>query len=435
MLKNMLFSRGPLRTGIILCTVLSLLGATGVFALSLDLYHGNIYYARDDRVDTVSSATARRNNFYEDVGLTLRNPGATGMSFSSDVCMTNDKASGFAKQYEIRSTSLDWNNDATGLGMSLGRQFVNTFARDAGYVDGLSFSYDAGKLFSLSAFAGTANPSRYSDSILSLDPKAATAGFYGNLRIVKGTMLGLGVAADKQDSAAGRLYRFAASGSSDIAHTVEVRGHARFEATTKTLDDYYLSARLIRWDMVQFGLHAAGRASQIDSVEYYERIFLNRYNEGGFFIGLYLMKNLSLYGTYSLRNFGEGADHLADCRILFEGLSVVLNANTGVHGTMYEITPGYTFSYAQLFDLGAAFQYDQYKTELWPDWRKAYTAEVFMRWFVPWLTPLVSLVLEPEVQYLSNDYYKKDFRVLFMSRFNFHGFWQSGQKQVAENGQ
>jgi hypothetical protein len=433
MLKSRVLMGGPARRSAILGVAVSLLLASEPRALSLDLYHGNIYYARDDRVDTLTSASARRNNFYEDIGLTLRNPGATGLSFSSDVSLTNDKLTRLAKQYEIRSTSLDWVHDSLGLGLSLGRQFVNTFARNAGYMDGLSFVYDAGKLFALSVFAGTANPSRFSDTVLSLDPKALEAGVYGNVRIVKGTMLGLGIAADKQDGD-GRQLRAAASVNSGIARVLDVRGHARFEITHLNLDEYFVSARVVRWDMIRFGIHAAGQAKQIDSVNYYERLFLDRYNEGGVDLGFFPLKDLSLVGRLSLRTFGAGSDYLADCRIYFKGLSLLVTANSGVHGTMYQITPGYTLSYAQLFNIGAAFQYDQYSTELRPEWRYAYTTYAFMRWFVPWFTPGISLVLEPQVEYLVNDYYKKDVRVMFMSRFNFHGFWQSGQNAASGRG-
>jgi hypothetical protein len=400
-------------------------------ALSLDLYHGNIYYARDDRVDTVSNATARRNNFYEDIGVTLKNPGSTGLSFSSDVSMTNDKLTHMARQYEIRSTSLDWEKEEWGIGASLGRQFVSNFARDAGYLDGLSLNWDIAKIVALSAFAGTALPSRYSDSLLTMNPAAVAAGFYGTVRIVKGTELGVGVAADKQDDN-GRPYRVAASVKSDLGHVVNIRGHARFEITQRSLDEYFLQARLVTWDFLQFGVHAAGQAKRIDSTDYYVRLFLDKYNEGGLLVGLYPAKGISLYGTYTLRAFGAGIDHLANCNIVARGASLLLGMNTGVHGTMYRIMPGYTFAYAQLFELGGAFEINRYTTPLVPDWRNAYTALAFMRWFVPWLTPGVSLVLEPQVEYLVNDYYKKDVRLMFLSNFNFHGFWRSGQEPAGK---
>ena len=116
MLKLATFIRRKRIARQVLHTVLAacLAFSSTVVALSLDLYHGNIYYARDDRVDTISSATARRNNFYEDIGVSLQNPGSTGLSFSSDVSMTNDKLTHMAKQYEVRSTSLDWENEAWG---------------------------------------------------------------------------------------------------------------------------------------------------------------------------------------------------------------------------------------------------------------------------------------------------------------------------------
>ncbi len=416
------------KPGAVLAVFLAVCSA--VFGVSLNVYEGNTYYARDDRVDTVSSATARRNNFYEDVGLAVRNPGASALSFSSDVSVTNDKTSGMPKQYELRSTSLDWTHEPLGLSASLGRQFVNTFALDAGYLDGLSLGYDAGKVLSLYAFGGTATPSRYSDSIASLDPKRVQAGFYGSARFLRGTEVGLGVSADKQDSDLDRHYRAAASLRSDIGHVVGVRGHVRYDVTSQTLDEYYLEAGLVRWDMLHLAIHAAGRASQIDSVNYYERLVLDKYNEGGMVIGLGFLRDVSFLGAYSLRAFGEGTDHLASCNLLAKGASLRLDVNTGVHGTTYEIVPGYTFAYAQVFDIGAAFQFDRYKTLLVTDWRNAYTTLAFCRWFVPWLTPVVSLVLEPQVEYLVNDYYKSDFRVMFMSRFNFHGFWQSGQPPV-----
>jgi hypothetical protein len=400
--------------------------ASGLFALSLDLYHGNVYYARDDRVDTVTSASARRNNFYEDLGLTLQNPGIAGLSFNADVSMMTDKLSGLKKRYEIRSTTLDYTNEAVGLNIGLGRQFINSFARNTGYVDGLSIGYDAGSLLSLSAFVGTANPSRYSDTILSLDPKATEAGLYGMFRIVRGMEIGVGFAADKQLGDT-RQYRVAASASSDLGHIVDVQGHARFDISRKVIDEYHLLARLIALDWMQVGLHAAGQARQIDSVNYYERMFLDRYNEAGLLIGFYPVKDVTMLGTYSLRVFGKGTDHLADCNIVVKGASLRLGMNTGVHGTLYEVIPGYTFTYAQVFDIGAAFQFDRFNTELQPDWRNAYTTIAFMRWFVPWFTPGVSLVLEPQVEYLINDYYKKDVRVMFLSRFNFHGFWQEKQ--------
>ena len=398
-----------------------------VVALSLDLYHGNIYYARDDRVDTISSASARRNNFYEDIGFSLQNPGSTGLSFSTDVSMTSDKLTHMARQYEVRSTSLDWENEAWGLGASLGRQFVNNFTRDAGYLDGLSLNWDMGKVVALSAFAGTALPSRYSDSIVNVNANAVAAGFYGTVRVVRGTEIGVGVAADKQDEN-GRPYRVAASVKSHLGHVVDIRGHARYEITQKSLDEYFLQARLVGWDFLQLGVHAAGQAKRIDSTDYYERMFLDKYNEGGLLFGLYPAKRVSLYGTYTLRAFGSGIDHLANCNIAVKGASLLLGMNTGVHGTMYRIMPGYTFAYAQLFELGAAFEFNRYTTQLVPNWRNAYTALAFMRWFVPWLTPGVSLVLEPQIEYLVNDYYKKDVRVMFLSNFNFHGFWRSGQE-------
>jgi hypothetical protein len=402
--------------------ILLLMLASGGFAVSLDLYEGNTYYGRSDKFDT----TGTLDNFYEDVNLSVRNPGATGLSFSSDLSATNDKTTGMPKQYELRSTSLDWSHEASGLGLSLGRQFVNNFALDAGYLDGLSAGYDAGKFLSLSAFAGTAAPSRYSDSILSLDPRRVQAGFYGVGRILRGTEVGLGASADKQEGD-DRQYRLAASVRSDIGHFVDIRGNGRFDVTSKVLDQYFLEARLVKWDRVLLALHAAGQAEQIDSVNYYERLILNKYNEAGFMLGFFGAPDISLLGAYSLRDFGEGVDHLASCNILAKGASLRLNANTGVHGTTYEIIPGYDFTYAQVFDIGASFQVDRYKTLLVTDWRSAYTALAFCRWFVPWFTPTVSLVLEPQVEYLVNDYYKKDFRVMFVSRFNFHGFWQSGQ--------
>jgi hypothetical protein len=425
--KRKYFAAQMLHTVLAACLAFS----STVVALSLDLYHGNIYYARDDRVDTISSATARRNNFYEDIGVTLRNPGSTGLSLSSDVSMTNDKLTHMARQYEIRSTSLDWKNEEWGTGASLGRQFVNNFARDAGYLDGLSLNWNIGKIVALSAFAGTGLPSLYSDSIVNVNPKAVEAGFYGTVRVVSGTELGVGVAADKEDET-GRPYRVAASVKSDIGHVVDVRGHARFEITQKSLDEYFLQARLVKWDFLQLGVHAAGQAKRIDSTDYYERLFLDKYNEGGLLVGLCPAKGVSLYGTYTLRAFGAGIDHLANCNIAAKGASLLLGMNTGVHGTMYRIMPGYTFAYAQLFELGGAFEFNRYTTPLVPDWRNAYTALAFMRWFVPWLTPGVSLVLEPQVEYLVNDYYKKDIRVMFLSNFNFHGFWQSGQESAGK---
>ena len=432
MLKLATFIRRKRIARQVLHTVLAacLAFSSTVVALSLDLYHGNIYYARDDRVDTISSATARRNNFYEDIGVSLQNPGSTGLSFSSDVSMTNDKLTHMAKQYEVRSTSLDWENEAWGLGASLGRQFVNTFTRDAGYLDGLSLNWDIAKVVALSAFAGTALPSRYSDSLVNVNPKAVAAGFYGTVRIVRGTELGVGLAADKQDEN-GRPYRVAASIKSDIGHMADIRGHARYEITQKSLDEYFLQARFIKGDFLQLGVHAAGQAKRIDSTDYYERIFLDKYNEGGLLVGLYPAKGVSLCGTYSLRSFGAGMDHLANCNISAKGASLLLCMNTGVHGTMYRIMPGYTLAYAQLLELGGAFEFNRYNTQLAPDWRNAYTALVFMRWFVPWLTPGISLVLEPQVEYLVNDYYKKDIRVMFLSNFNFHGFWQSEQYEAA----
>jgi hypothetical protein len=394
-------------------------------ALSLDLYHGNIYYDRDDRVDTLASETARRNNFYEDIGLSLQNLGSTGLSFSSDVSMTTDKLTHMARQYDIRSTSLDWENRAAGLGASLGRQFVNNFARDAGYLDGLSLAWDKGHL-ALSAFVGTAMPSPYSDSIVKITAlKAVEAGFFGAMRVAAGTEIGLGASADIQDEST-RPYRLAASLKSDLGHTVAVRGHARYEISRQSLDEYFLQARFIPLDIVRLSLHAAGRAQRVDSVDYYERIFLDKYNEGGMAVGLYPAQGISLDGAYSLREFGAGADHLASCNIAAKGAALLLGANAGVHGTMYRIMPAYTFTCAQLFELGASFEFNRYSTQLAPDWRNAITALAFMRWFVPWLTPGVSLVLEPQVEYLSNDYFKKDVRVMFLSIFNFHVFRQSG---------
>jgi hypothetical protein len=394
-------------------------------AVSLNVYEGNTFYGRSDKFDT----TALRDNFYEDVGLAVRDPGAAALSFSSDLSATNDKTSGMPRQYELRSTSLDWTHEPLGLSLSLGRQFVNTFALDAGYLDGLSFGYDAGKVLSLYAFGGTASPSRYSDSIVSLDPKRVQAGFYGIARVLRGTEVGVGVSADKQGED-DRHYRAAASLRSDIGHVVGVRGHVRFDVTSKTLDEYYIEAGLVRWEMLHLSVHAAGRASQIDSVNYYERLVLDKYNEGGMVIGLGFLRDVSFLGAYSLRAFGVGIDHLASCNILAKGASLRLDVNTGVHGTTYEITPGYTFAYAQIFDIGAAFQFDRYKTLLVSDWRNAYTTLAFGRWFVPWFTPAVSLVLEPQVEYLVNDYYRSDVRVMFLSRFNFHGFWQTGQPPV-----
>jgi hypothetical protein len=330
------------------------------------------------------------------------------------------------KQYELRSTSLDWNHEASGIGLSLGRQFISSFAIDAGYLDGLSMAYDVGKLLSLTAFAGTAAPSRYSDSILSLDPRRVQAGFYGLARILRGTEVGLGVSADKQDDDQ-RQYRVAASVRSEIGNIVDLRGNLRFDITSGGMDQYFLQARLLRWDRVQVALHVAGQAEQIDSVNYYERLILNKYDEVGLMVGFCGAMDVSFLGAYSARVFGEGVDNMASCKILAKGASLRLTANSGVHGTTFEIVPGYTFTYAQVFDVGAAFQFDCYETVLVPDWRNAYTTLAFGRWFVPWFTPVVSLVLEPQVEYLVNDYYKNDFRVMFLSRFNFHGFWQSGQ--------
>jgi|WetSurMetagenome_2_1015567.scaffolds.fasta_scaffold01084_9 hypothetical protein len=392
------------------------------FAISLNVYEGNTYYGRSDKFDT----TSLRDNFYEDIGLAVRNPGAAALSFSADMSVTNDKTSGMPKQYELRSTSLDWNHEQVGLNLSLGRQFINTFALDAGYLDGLSVGYDAGKVLSLYAFGGTASPSRYSDGIISLDPRRIQAGFYGTARIVRGTELGLGASADKQGDN-DRHYRAAASLRSDIGHVVDIKGHGRFDVTSKTLDEYYIEAGLVRWDRLRLAVHAAGRAAQIDSVNYYERLALNRYNEGGALVGLSWARDISFLGAYSLRAFGDSLDHLASCNFLFRGISLRLNMNTGVHGTTYEIVPSYVFTYAQAWDVGAAFQFDRYKTVLVSDWRNAYTALVFGRWFVPWLVPAISLVIEPQVEYLVNDYYKSDLRVMFQTRFNFHGFWQSGQ--------
>ncbi len=400
---------------------------SGAFALSLDLYEGNTYYGRSDKFDT----TSVRDNYYEDLDFALRNPGAAALSFSSDVSVTNDKTSGMPKQYEIRSTSLDWAHEASGISLSLGRQFVNSFARDAGYLDGLTMGYDAGKVLSLAAFAGTAAPSSYTDSIVSIDPRRAEAGLYGIARIVRGTELGIGLASDKED-ADERHYHAAGSVRSDVAHIVDFRGHARYDITARSTDDYFLQARLVKWEFLQLGVHVAGQSEQIDSVNYYERLFLNKYNEGGMLLGLYAAQDISVAGNYSLRSFGEGIDHLASCNILVKGGSLRLCANTGVHGTAYEVVPGYTFTYAQAGDLGAALQFDRYKTLLQTDWRNAYTAYAFGRWTVPWFTPAVSLVLEPQVEYLVNDYYTKDIRVLFMSRFNFHGFWQSGQSDAQD---
>jgi|GEM_PF-2720364 hypothetical protein len=400
---------------------------SGAFALSLDLYEGNTYYGRSDKFDT----TSVRDNFYEDLNLALRNPGDVPLSFSSDVSVTNDKTTGMPTQYDIRSTSLDWAPESSGISMSLGRQFVNSFARDAGYLDGLTMNYDAGRVLSLAAFAGTAAPSRYTDSIVSIDPRRVEAGLYGIARIVRGTELGIGLASDKED-ADQRHYHAAGSVRSDVDHIVDFKGHARYDITARSMDDYFLQASLVKWNFLRFGLHVAGQSEQIDSVNYYERLFLNKYNEGGMLLGLYAARDISLEGNYSLRSFGEGIDHLASCNILAKGASLRLCANTGVHGTTYEIVPGYTFTYARIGDVGAAFQFDRYKTLLQPDWSNAYTAYAYGRWTVPWFTPVVSLVLEPQVEYLVNDYYKKDVRVLFMSRFNFHEFWQSGRSDAQD---
>jgi len=408
--------------------LIAFLGFCGnVIATTLELFNQNIYYGRDDRVDTITSATARRNNFYNNIGLDINNIGLTGLSFFSDVNITNDKFTGFAKKVEIRSTNLQWENTNAGLNISVGRNYVYNFSKDATYLDGINLNYDAGKIVSVSAFSGTNVPSRYSDSILSLKITDLETGFYSNFRIIRGTTLGFGITGNKQikDS---RFYTVGASLLSDIANIVLISANTRFEITNKNLDKYFINADFIKFTNINLALHLAGEAMQIDSINYYQRMILEKYNEIGLSGGLYPLKDLSLLGSYSLRAFSQGLDHLTDFRIFYKGISLLLKANTGVHGTTYQIMPAYEYNYAQIFTLGGGFNYNRYNTELNPLWRDATCAYVFMRFFIPWFAPSINLIVEPQFEYLTNEYYKKDVRVMFMSRLNFSGFKSSKEK-------
>lgn len=419
----------PVRTGIVLFLACSLFSPSSVSALSLDLHHGNVYYARSDKFDTLS----HRDNFYEDLGFSLQNPGSSSLSFSSDIGIVNNKISGMPSQYEIRSSTLDYSSEKLGLGASVGRQFVNNFTRDAGYLDGLSVGYDLGKLLSLSGFAGMTIPSLYTDSIINpgiihLDSKALTAGFFGNVRIMQHTEFGIGASADEQIGN-DRLVRAAASLSSKLAKNIDLRGNIRYELTDHALEIYNLSGRFFPSDMVMIGAHVAGQAKIIDSVNYYERMIFNTYNEAGLSFGFYPAKNVSVIGNYGIRIFhNDSLDNLADLYLLFKGLSLRASLGSGAHGTNYEVMPGYTFSWAQIASVGLTFQVNHYKYIFEQPfvWRDAYTVVGFMRWFVPWFTPAINLVVEPQVEYMVNDYYKQDVRVLFISHLNFHRFWRSG---------
>jgi hypothetical protein len=414
----------------------SLLFPALIAALSLDLHHENTYYGRSDKFDT----TLHRDNFYEALNFTVQNPGSSGLSFSSDMGIVNNKPGGMPKQYEIRSTSLDWSNSALGLGCSVGRQFVHSFAREAGYLDGVSAEYDAGKRFAVSAFAGMDAPPRYTDSILNpglfkADPKALTAGVFGTVRFMKATEFGIGASADRQVGD-DRPIRAAASLSSKVARNVDIRGNVRYEVTDKALEVYNLAGRYFPSDKIMIGAHVGGQGKVIDSVNYYERMVLNRYNEAGLSLGYSPARSISFLGGYSVRLFSnDSLDNLADAAVIYKGASLRFSLESGAHGSGVELTPGYVFTMATNATIGASVQFNRYSylMDLPGEWHNAYTAVAFMRWYAPWFAPAVTLVVEPQVEYLVNDYYTRDVRVLFITRLNLHKFWQSGQPQQAGN--
>lgn len=398
---------------------LLLLTRTAV-SLTMDLSYDNTWYARGDRPDSLT-----RNAFYNDVRLGFSNPGASGLSLYSDIGFTNDRIPGIPNRFDVRNLLLSWDDIVKGLDLDLGRQLTHSFAREVNYLDGFSFRFNGTRRFSFSGFGGLETPSRYDDVFMSRGPQALEAGLTANFRLGTGTILGAGLATDA-DAHDSRQMHIAGNFSTRIGRNLNVRGHIHYETAHDSLESFALCARYSIREGLMAGARFSGEGRVVDSVNYYERLYLKKYRETSFFFSLFPFKDLSIDADYALRFFEEGSDHFAGCNVAFRGASLRAAFGGGIHGPSIDFVPGYTFTYRRLLAAGTVARISRFQTTDRDAWLKVFTLSIFSRWFVPAFTPTFDLSIEPEVEYLASDYFKHDFRILLTSRLNLHWFRQSG---------
>ncbi len=388
--------------------------------LSLDISHENASQLINDRLDT--AADDRR--FYENFSIDLSNPGTTDLSCVADLNVTNFYAPASGSRLDIGSLYLDWQKLLGNVGLTAGRQFLSEFTATPSYFDGVVLHYN-GTLLSTRAYGGMRIPSRFVSTPVEFNGKAAEAGFWADLRPHRTTVVGIG-AHEEQDENGNRELRLAASLKSHVNRYADISSVFRYETSHKSLEYYSVRLRSSPLKMLSLELYGLGQSWALDSLNFYRRMFLTRFNEAGGRAGLHLSNDAFLYLDYAKRFFAKGNDNDLDATVWFKGASLRFGSVEGVSGKSRRLVPAYTLRLHEVAEISASASFWHYEADSTGSIMRdaaAYTLEG--RWFVPLRRTGLNLVVEPRLEYLTNTYYSRDIRLWLFTRLSFSAFWKS----------
>jgi hypothetical protein len=396
-------------------------------ALSLDISHENTTQLLNDRLDSA----AEDLRFYENFYCNLSDPGETDLSCAADINVSNYYAPVSGSRFDLGSLYLDWQKAVGNAGFTLGRQFLSEFSTVPSYFDGLLLRYE-GSLLSARAYGGMRAPSRFETALIQTDGKALQAGLWTDVRPLRFAALGLGVHAQKNENRVQEL-RLAASLNSRIGRHAGINSACRYETSGRTLEYYSVRLRSTPGSVFSLGIHGLGQSSAIDSLNFYRRMFLARFNEGGASAGLRFGKDAFLNLDGAMRYFADGSDLNLGATGYFHGLSLRFGSVSGVSGQSWCLVPAYSLRYREIAELSASGTFWHYEADTsGPVVRDAAVYALEGRWFAPLRARSFGLVVQPRFEYLVNNYYRRDVRLWLFTRLDFSLFRESASPESGQ---
>ncbi|MDD5675212.1 MAG: hypothetical protein PHC61_13670, partial [Chitinivibrionales bacterium] len=117
----------------------------------------------------------------------------------------------------------------------------------------------------------------------------------------------------------------------------------------------------------------------------------------------------------------NGYDHLAGIAASRYGIFLDLESGMGVNGSSVKTAAGYALDIFQSLRGGAGVSYYVFKLKPNPTQENSITTRAYLNWSIP----SIGIMIAPEIQVLSNEYYRNDVRFLLNAQYQFLSFWKS----------